>query len=109
VGRVIARTCTLAYPPRAGQARYLHTVRKKTGTGEVLDVLVHMGIVDGRRLGTVATIRPSRGRVSAVLGAVNASAQCADRYAASGIDRASAQLGIWPLRDGRRQGAREDG
>jgi hypothetical protein len=70
---------------------------------EVLDVVVHTGTVHGCRLGTVVTTRPSRGRVSAVLGAVNASARCADRYAASGIDRASAQLRIWPLRDGRRE------
>jgi len=35
------------------------------------------------------------------LAAVNASALRADRYAASGIDRASAQLTTWQLRDGR--------
>jgi hypothetical protein len=68
---------------------------------EVLDVVVHTGIVHGCRLGTVVTTRPSRGRVSAVLGAVNASALCADRYAASGIDGASAQLTTRHLRDGR--------
>jgi hypothetical protein len=106
VGRVIVRTCTSRTPSACWAGWMLVHRPQEHWDREVLDVVVHAGIVHGCRLGTVATIRPSRVRVSAVLGAVNASALCADRYAASGIDRASAQLRIRLLRDGRRTAAR---
>ena len=58
-----------------------------------------------RRSVTVLTARRLTGHHAcesgAVLGAVNASSLRSDRYAASGIDRASAQLTTWHLRDGR--------
>jgi len=77
--------------------------------GEVLDVVVHTGLVHGCRLRTVVTILPSRARVSSwarrrqCLGAARRPRW---RFsAASGIDRASAQLTTWHLRDGREETA----
>jgi hypothetical protein len=98
---VIVRTRTLAHSPHAGQVGCLRTVRKNTGT-------VRFWTWSYTRASCLAVgcVRSSQSGHHAVeyqagLGAVKASALCADRYAASGLDRACAQLADLHLRDGR--------
>jgi hypothetical protein len=98
---MIVRTCTLAHPPHAGQAACLHTVRKNTGTVRFWTwsyTRASRLAVGGYGGHNPAITQPSIELCSAPC---NASALRADRYAASGIDRASAQLTTWHLRDGR--------
>jgi hypothetical protein len=88
--------------PHAGQAACLHTVRKNTGTVRfwTWSYNEHRAWLSAAYGGhNPAITRPSIELCSAPC---NASALRADRYAASGIDGASAQLTTWHLRDGRR-------
>lgn len=89
---MIVRMCILARLPPAGQAACLHTVRKNTGTVRFSVVHTSHAWLSAAYGGhNPAITRPSIELCSAPC---NASALRADRYAASGIDSASAQLSV---------------